>query len=229
MRAALFILVFLIVAADLSGQSPGCDCSSADNYSEMLQQGLIGVEYSNPVKGYGGQQYFNDWMLGEVELMNGDVIRNIILRYDQYSDQLLWLRKSDYRMGIVNKDDVAGFRMLDDKKKETAVFAKKKIILPWIDSADAYLQVLVSGDLMLYAYRNVNVVTVEYKLTKNTKYIISTEGKDYLVALRRSSLLDLPVIQKSEMKKVLRTQKLAIRDNEWGLLHAIMYYNQRSR
>jgi hypothetical protein len=82
---------------------------------------------------------------------------------------------------------------------------------------------------MLYAYRNVNVVTVEYKLTKNTKYIISTEGKDYLVALRRSSLLDLPVIQKSEMKKVLRTQKLAIRDNEWGLLHAIMYYNQRSR
>jgi hypothetical protein len=161
--------------------------------------------------------------------MNGDVIRNIILRYDQYSDQLLWLRKSDYRMGIVNKDDVAGFRMLDDKKKETAVFAKKKIILPWIDSADAYLQVLVSGDLMLYAYRNVNVVTVEYKLTKNTKYIISTEGKDYLVALRRSSLLDLPVIQKSEMKKVLRTQKLAIKDNEWGLLHAIMYYNQRSR
>jgi len=226
MKYLISLLSVCLAVLPAGAQQGDCNCSSADAYQKSLQEGLIGVEYSNPVQGYEGEQYLRDWAYGEINLKNGEVISNIILRYDRYMDELLWLRTNDYRKGLLNKSEIAGFRIYKDGAYTEAIFVKKRIRLPYLDTAEVFVHELVQGKLELFAYRNVKVEPVEFKLFDYTKHVISTSENDYLIRLRRKSLLDLPFIDKTEMKKVLRQNRLAIRNNELGLAMAIRYYNQ---
>jgi hypothetical protein len=104
-------------------------------------------------------------------------------------------------------------------------FTRRKILLPWIDSTEVFLQVMATGKISYHVYRKLKEEAVEFRLIDNTRHIISHEGKDYVVSLRRGSLLDLPFINKAEMKKILRKNHLVIRDNEQALALAIYNYN----
>jgi len=225
MKSLYLLILFSLSIYKVYSQQSDCVCSADEDYGIRLKTGLIGFEYHNPVEGYEGQQYFNSWTLGEVMLNNGDVIKSIFLRYDKYLDELLWFRKSDLRTGIVKKDGITGFRLFDDRNNLSASFIKKKIILPLADSTDVFLQVLVSGQVPLYVYRNVNIASNDYKLSDNTRYLITASGRDFLITLKRQSLLDIPVIQKTEMKNILRTNRITIKDNEPGLIRAIVLFN----
>lgn len=231
MKSFFLIILFSLVICSGYSQQSNCVGSSEDDYGRRMQAGLIGFEYFNPIQGYQGVQYFNDWTKGEVILSNGDVIKDITLRYDKYLDALLWLRKFDIRTGIISKASISGFRLFDSKNqnKLLAFFIKKKIALSRSGSTDAFLQVLVSGEFSLYAYRNVNVIsTTEYVLNDNTRYFISFSDQQYPLSLRRGSLLKIPVIKKAEMKTILRSNGIAIND-EKDLISAINFYNKRKK
>ena len=225
MKRIYMILLILPAVIHAGAQPETCSCSSDANYSVWLQEGFIAKEYTNPVKGYEGTQYLRDWLYGKLELKNGDTISNIILRYDRYLDELLWLRKEDYRKGVINKENVTGFTLIDEFARQEMSFTRRKILLPWIDSTEVFLQVLVAGNISYHVYRKLKEEAVEFRLIDNTRHIISHEGKDYAVSLRRSSLLNLPFINKTEMKKILRKNHLVIRDNEQALALAIYNYN----
>jgi hypothetical protein len=223
-RISLFFAI-LFVGFGLKAQQ-GCECSSAEEYGLWIRDGLIGAEYNNPVTGYKGNQYLQDWTYGDVKLINGEVIREVILRYDRYSDDLLWLRKGDYRKGVLNKEIITGFVLRNDWNKTQVTFTKRKIDLPWLDSTEVFLQVMVEGPVSMYVYRKVKEEAVQYNLIDNTKYIIEYEGKDHVIALRRKSLLELPFIVKAEMKKVIRRNRIHILNNESGMAMAIDFYNR---
>jgi len=225
MKRIYMILLILAAVVHAGAQQETCSCSSAANYSVWLQEGLMAKEYTNPVKGYEGTQYLRDWLYGELELKNGDTISNIILRYDRYMDELLWLRKGDYRKGVINKENITGFKLIDEFAHQEMAFTKRKILLPWIDSTEVFLQVMVTGKISYHVYRKLKEEAVEFRLIDNTRHIISFEGKDYVVSLRRSSILDLPFISKAEFKRILRKNHLVIKDNEQALALAIYNYN----
>jgi len=127
---------------------------------------------------------------------------------------------------MLNKAEIAYFRIYQEGAYPEALFLKKKIRLPYLDSTEVFVHELVQGKLELFAYRNVKVEPVANKLYDDTKHVISTKEHDYLIRLRRKNLLELPFINKVEMKKILRRNHIAIRDNEQGLTMAIRYYNQ---
>ena len=222
----IYLLIGLAMGfCNIYPQHSGCECTADEEQGIWLKEGLMGIEYRNPSEGFNGRQYFGGWTPGEVILYNGDVIRNIYLRYDKYMDELLWLRDGDFKAGILFKGDVAGFRLFDERNKLTATFIKKNITLPFTGSTDAFLQVLVSGDITLYAYRNSDVMTNEHTLVDNIRYLISNAGEEYFLTLRRKSLLEIPVIQRAEMKAILRTNRISIRNHEQELVRAISLYN----
>ena len=232
MKNILFTISFCLITGLSFSQALTCIGSSDEDYQARLQAGLIGIEYMNPVKDYAGIQYFSNWTQGEVFLEDGDVIRNITLRYDQYLDQLLWLRKTDYRTGILSKSAVIGFKLFNPVfgKEVLGSFVKMDIHLPGLDSASAYVQVLSTGNISLYAYRNANIIsTHEYVLNDNTRYIIVSGGNQYPLALRRHSLINLPVVEKTAMKTILRSEGITISKNEEGLIKAIKVYNEKKR
>ena len=221
------ILLFVSIYNAYSQQSY-CPCSADDDYGVRLQTGLIGYEYYNPVKGYEGDQYFNNWSFGAVLMSSGDIIKNISLRYDKYTDELLWMRQSDFKIGVIPKSAITGFWIsaYQNRREYIASFIKMNIVLPMTGPTDVYLEVLVSGDVSLYVYRNVNIIsTTAYSLNDNTRYILSSAGQQYRVTLSRRNLLAIPTIQKTEMKTILRSNRINVNDSETELIRAIALYN----
>jgi len=232
MKSICFSILFSLIICDGYSQQSNCAGSSEVDYGNWVQRGLIGFEYKNPVLGYRGGQYFNDWTTGEVMMKNGDLIKDISLRYDKYLDGLLWLRKTDFKTGVISKEAISDFRLFDvrNQNKILASFTNKKIMLQKTDSTFVFLQVLVSGELSLYVYRNMNVITTtDYVLNDNTRYFVGFAGKQYPISLRRRSLLKIPVIQKTEMKSVLRSNGIIMINSEQDLIYVISAYNARKK
>ena len=169
---------------------------------------------------------FNVWTPGEIDLTDGSVIKNIYLQYDQYLDELLWLRKSDRRAIILSRDIVAGFRLFDSNDKLMATFAKKKVNLPFTGLKDAYLQVLMPGNPGFYVWRNSYVMASDNRLVERPRYLIIAEGKDYPVRLSKRSLLNLTAIDKSKMKAILHSERIMPQQDEQEFARAISRYNQ---
>jgi hypothetical protein len=226
MRYLVLLMFVVFLPENIHAQQVDCNCSSDEEFQLTLLNGLIGIEYNNPVAGYEGEQFLQDWAYGEIKLRTGEVIKNVILRYDRFMDQLLWLRMKDYRKGILNKKEISEFRLYRQDPYPEALFVKKRIRLPYLDSTDIFVQELVRGKIELFAYRNVKKEPVHSRLFDDTRHIISTPRHDYLIRLRRKNLLDMPFIIEAEMKKILRHNHITIRDNEQGLAMALMFYNQ---
>jgi hypothetical protein len=220
----LFLWMFM-AALRVNAQQTGCACPDDDDYGNRLQIGLMGFEYKNPVEGYKGKQFFNSWTFGEVALQGGDLIRNIYLQYDQYQDLLLWLRKSDFKAGILNKDAVTGFRLYDNRNNVSAIFAKKRVAVPYLGTSDVFLQVLEPGEVTLYAYRSSSVMSGDNRLVEYSRYLISVGGNDYWIRLKRKSLIGIPEINASAMKGILRSNNIAVNGSEQGFIRALSLYN----
>ncbi len=226
MKKLGLVILFSLGFVNLFSQQSDCACPVDDAYGMWLQAGLMGLEYRNPVEGYKGKHYYSIWALGEIALADGDLIKGMYLQYDQYMDELLWLRKTDRRTGILPKDIISGFRLYNSRDEIMATFEKRKVNLPFIGLKDAYLQVLAPGDPAFYAWRNSYIMASDNRLVENSRYLIISGGKDYPVRLSRKSLLNLPLINKTEMKAILRTDRIRPNNNEEEFARAISRYNQ---
>jgi hypothetical protein len=224
---ALFIIVTGIYSNIIAQQS-NTDYQSDENYILFLKKGLMGLEYKDPLEGFIGNRYFGPWSPGEVILQNGDIITRIpLLSYEKYSDELLWLRESDMKTGILNKDQVKAFNLFDESNNLKASFVKKRIKLQFdSDSTERYMQVLESGRFTLYAYRSVTKAAVEFVLVDDTKYLIFNNGQYSLVSLNRRSLMHIPIIDKDRMKLVIKSNYLKVKGNEPDFVRAVKLYNQ---
>ena len=171
-------------------------------------------------------QFYNDWSPGNIILENGTVIKNELLRYNAYLDELLWLRKSDFKQGVVNKQTVTGFTCINEENKEEIFFTKKRIKRWYLnDSSDVFLQVLVAGNVTLYSYRAVTYNSDIHDLENNEMYFISTNNGLQRFKPNRVSFLKLFTGEdKSKVKSILKNYRLKVAD-EGQLIEAIRIYN----
>jgi len=225
MRTILILFLSCLVFP-LLGQQYNGDCNSDKDYAAFLQIGLQGFEYGNPVENYEGNQYFNKWTRGEVILINGDAITDIYLRYEKYLDALLWLRESDYKQGIIQKQGITGFSLFNAAGEITATFVKKRYKQPYeADSTDAFFHILVSGELTFYAYRRVIESPNDYLLIEDTRYLLGNKEGTIPLVLKRKALLEHPLVDKTKMKGVLRSGGIMVSNGELEMIRAIMMYN----
>jgi hypothetical protein len=186
----------------------------------------MGFEYRNSAERYKGDQYFNSWTKGFVFLKNGDIVPDIFIRYDKFMDELLWLRETDFKTGVLAHDDISGF-VLNNLQNDRAEFVIKRIKLPYkSDSSDVFLQILVKGNLELCAYRKVKQSANDFRLLDDTRYLIFRGGKSYFVGLNKSGLLKVPVVDEVRMKEAIKSGKIRFDGTEGKLVQAIELYNR---
>lgn len=219
----LFLLLFMTPAFCAAYSQ----LAATEDYENTLRNGLMGFEYRNSAERFNGNQYFNAWTKGVVNLENGDVISNIFIRYDKFMDEVLWLRETDFKTGVLPRGDISGFVIYNESKEPQAEFIRRKIKLPYkADSSETFLQLLVKGNLELYAYRKVSESANDYRLLDDTRYLIFDKGKSYYVNASKRSLLKIPVIDEAKMKAVLKLNKVKQDGTELSLIRAIDLYNK---
>ena len=219
----LFLLILFIPALyPAYSQAP-----ASKDYENSLRNGLMGFEYRNSAERYKGNQYFRDWARGDVYLENGDVISNIFLRYDQYMDEVLWLRETDFKTGVLPRGDIMGFVIYNERKEPLAEFLRRRIKLPYkSDSSETFLQVLVKGNLELFAYRKVMQSANDYTLLNDTRYLIFSNGNSYYTGASKRQLFKVPYIDEVKMKAVLKSNKVRLDGTEYSLTRVIDLYNK---
>jgi hypothetical protein len=187
----------------------------------------MGFEYKNSVERNKANQYFSDWAKGEVYCENGDVITDIFLRYDKFMDELLWLRETDFKAGVLARGDVRGFVIYNDRNMPIGEFMRRKIKLPYkADSSEAFLQVLVKGNLELFAFRKVIETASDYtSLRDDIRLLVFNGGNSYFVSASKRSLLKVPGIDEVKLKAVLKTGRIKLDGTESSLIRVIELYN----
>ena len=158
---------------------------------------------------------------------NGDVITDIFLRYDKYMDEVLWLRETDFKAGVLARGDVRGFVIYNDRNIPLGEFMRRKIKLPYkADSSEAFLQVLVKGNLELFAFRKVIQTASDYTLRDDTRYLVFSGGNSYFVTAGKRLLLKIPGIDEVKLKAVLKTDRIKLDGTENSLIRVIELYNK---
>jgi hypothetical protein len=223
MKHLFLLILFFPVIYPAYSQEP-----LSEDYENTLRNGLMGFEYRNSAARYKGNQYFNDWARGDVYLENGDVISGIFLRYDQYMDEVLWLRETDFKTGVLPRGDISGFVIYNTGKVPLAEFVRQKVKLPYkADSSETFLQVLVKGNLELYAYRKVMQSANDFTLRDDTRYLLFSNGNAYFVGAAKRLLFKVPAIDEVKMKEVLKSNKIRLDGTEFSLIRAVDLYNKR--
>jgi hypothetical protein len=222
MKNLIILILFISAFYPAFSQAP-----ASDDYESTLRNGLMGFEYRNSVERYKGTQYFGDWAKGDVYRENGDVITGIFLRYDMYMDEVLWLRETDFKTGVLPRGDIRGFVIFDEQKQPRAEFLQRKIKLPYkSDSSETFLQVLVKGNLELFAYRKVIQSASDYTLRDDMRYLIFSNGISYFTAAAKRQLLKIPGIDEAKLKSVLKVNKVRLDGTENSLIRVIDLYNK---
>jgi hypothetical protein len=220
-------LIMLCAIQNVFAQTDHIKSEPDETYMVIMRKGMMGIEYTNPVVDYKGNQYFNDWTYGEIFLTSGERITGLLLRYEGYLDQLLWLRE-DYIPCILCKSCIKNFNLYDDSDNLTASFIiKRGIRLPFEnDSADCFFQILVQGDYSFYAFRKVGRLRDAFELVDDTRYYLFNNDQYEKIKLRKHYLLDVSFIDKMKMKSILESNKIRLRDNEQEFIRAIIIYNR---
>jgi hypothetical protein len=210
------------------------------HYGLFSQKVIVSSETQNfeyteevPVARYVGNtflemrnQFQDDWKNGDIILTNGKVITNQIIKYNNYLDELAWLRSSDYKMGIILKESITGFTLYADNSNAIRVFKKVPLNKLFIDeNKESFVQVLFAGNDTVICLRKFNKAgpTDEYKLTN--QFFLQKNGEFSRFFLQRASVLNLfNDDEKLKMKSIIRSNHLWVRKEKNMIKAFEMFY-----
>jgi hypothetical protein len=219
------IILVLITNAGLLSQEYYCNCIEDISITEDFQRKLSGRFYVNRIMDY-GSQFFYKWANGDIIMNDGQIISNKYIRYNRYFDELLWLRKSDYKTALLNKETIDEFIIYNEDNSPYAHFRKARI-KKWyqFDSTDVFLQVLTEGNISLYALRTVTVIRNKIEIyDKDIYYLLMNNDYHRIDASRLGLMRALPQ-NKTELKQIIRRNKLKVK-SESHLIKAIELLNK---
>ncbi len=128
-----------------------------DDTEKFFEQGLSGRLTPLPRRPIGDQHYPDEeWHRGSVVLNNGTEVKNKLLRYNGYLDELFWLHEGDYQQVQVDKDMIKEFRIPGPEAGKLSVYRRININAPVLaGNADIFGELLHEGDISVYAWRRI--------------------------------------------------------------------------
>ncbi len=153
-----------------------CNCIGLDEINS--EQPLSGELFS-PVSSPDIVTYFNrNWLIGDIWLTDGSIIRSKKIRYNGLLDELFWLEPESNRTIMLDKGAVTRFHFHDIMGDTAVYFSRLKIkrnILA--DSTEVFGEEIYRGDLSLFVLHNFYLVGKE-KVQINDKYILKDIYKE---------------------------------------------------
>jgi hypothetical protein len=171
-------------------------------------------------------QFYNHWTNGTIIFSNGDTVVSKKLRYNQLEDELLWLRESDFKTGIIFKATVSSFILHQNNRNiefinffDSSTFAKQQI----------YLEVLLNQKIELFCHRKLTYVKSGNSLANKTQYYLKKDNRFIGIRLSaRSVLACFNETEQKHLKEIMRKHHLKFR-KEKDLAEGLQHYNSGSR
>lgn len=171
------------------------------------------------------EQFYNDWTPGKIVYKNGKISDSILIRYNSWTDELLWLRISDYKQGVVIKDLVKEFFFYSKNNTPSMHFfntQKNYRQLP----VNCYIEALNKGNTQLLCFRKMTYIKGNNLFSNNYQYYLKRDSVIEKVNLNKKSILsNFPVSERDKLKAILKKEKIRP-GNEESIINLIIRYNQ---
>ena len=224
-NTVLIILLNIIFSISVISQENVIPCSNVNKNLKLAGEKLAGREFINDFP-TNRDQFFSDWCNGIIYLQNGFRVTNESITYNRYSDELLWLTKSQHKIVEVNKNSVQSFILLNENGEKQDHFIKMKIyVWPNTDSAYHFLQILAEGHITFYVLRGMSYFSNSNDLIIKNKYYLSLEDKMERLHLTKRGLLKIFRDNKKNVRTLLRKNHLSAR-KENDMIQFFKIYNK---
>jgi len=149
------VLLFLFTVSTLHSQTrqpAGCDSILISLYEPCLT-GDLSEKQENTIF---SQSFIDLWLKGTVELYNGLTVSNKYLKYNGFTDRLIWLRE-DFRQVSLDQEPILAFTLSENSPgKKGYRFEKISVRDNPDDSPEiVFAQLLHKEDISLYVQRKV--------------------------------------------------------------------------
>lgn len=175
-------------------------------------------------KQYIGEQYFNEnWAQSDILLSTGEMIYNVLLKYNGLFDEVIWMNTSNFGKFKVDKSFVKEFWL---KYESGSSIHFKRINVSEPDKGpqpDIFVEVAIESNFSLYIQRKISVIGSqtlynndafrEFETIEPTPvYYIKLPSNHYLKLnkIHRRALLKLFPEKKKAISKIIRVNDLDV-------------------
>lgn len=167
--------------------------------------------------------FLSDWSGGTVILINDARVDKVLLRYDCTKDEILWLRDSDLKTILLDKEKIKGF-ILQDQEEKPIEFKKVKLPPSIHNENESFVQVLVEGKLSLYLHHKWEMSSLDEIYVRN-RYFLCKDGVYIHCKPSKRNIKRIFKDAKPTIKEIITESGLKIR-NEDDLIRFVEKYNQ---
>ena len=215
----------------------GTGYSSAAGYSplQVITLRYNGKTYSEYARNEisGSPFLFDDWKPGSILLTDGKSYGNILLKYDVLNNKFLFNNKDSIYEFLDVLQQVTIADTSNSLNNEYLIFQKINNKVDKI-KAGSFVQILCNGKVKLYKqhFKKIEGQNVDNGIYTSTKRIVDyssfwvgVNNEMFPIKLNRSSLEQLPLDKKEEIKNYISKKQLKL-NKEKDFTLAIIYYNK---
>jgi hypothetical protein len=225
----LFLMAGYIMMFPVVAQVPSFDWQVLGENSNRLEGKLTGTIYHLPVEVSSRHFLHERFMDGEVLLEDGDLFKNLHLRYLAFGDQLAAYNSSLHQMFIVDKKKVSRFTVRNDQGEQNFI---KVYLNTGFSGQVRYFEIKYEGKRWFMVFHQIveektSIYRNEHGKLRDTvlklrktyfMYDPATEKFRYL-SNSRSSFVRLFPEDKREVRRLFRRNRL-YRFDELEMVHA---------
>ena len=179
----------------------------------------IGIVWQSKHHYPGSEFLFEDWMPGEIHLNNGQIVKNIQLNYNAYSDALIYAAGGMTPVET-SKYHVKAFRVSTRQGKRFFILSDFDAHLRADNEDRQFYELLYDGSNRFYAKRSkkINKSLVNDNPFKKSvyyrddEYLINIKG-DWLTRPQKPASY-YPYYEKSLVKNIIRKNRLSLKREE---------------
>jgi len=146
----LLLYSFLLMIISISGYGQGNDCCSIKN--QITYGPSLPGELFRPIVSIDNSTWFNkDWLTADIEMANGEIVRNKEVKYSGMLDELLWNEPESNTTVMLDKAAINRFHFINLNGDSSVYFSRLKVKRDLIaDSVDIFGEEIFRGELSLY-------------------------------------------------------------------------------
>lgn len=133
-----------------SGYGQISDCCSLKN--QISYNPSLPGELFRPLVSIDNSTWFNkDWLTADIEMANGEIVRNKEVKYSGMLDELIWNEPQSNATVMLDKAAIKRFHFLNNKGDTSIYFSSLRVKRDMVaDSSDIFGQEIYRGKLSLY-------------------------------------------------------------------------------
>jgi hypothetical protein len=235
MNKLFFILLLQLPATLVCGQDEMCNIII--DQRSLFEAPLTGQQYQME-ETIGSQLFMDSPFKGDIILYSGDTVRNKLIAYNGYKDELIWSESGYTSMIKIDKRQVEKFIFYNTSKGQTIEFRHLRGTTTGYRQIDYFAQVLLDDTLSLYVTHLIQIIekaeqaTGEYVTNidkiqpKPPFYYLGLPGNNFLSIKkpRIRALYNTFPDHKMEIKALLTKHHETVR-NEGDLIRFIKLLN----